>query len=128
MILALLIAPVSTAASGNTSWMLNTIGQRRIRLATQPVSPSVSGGDIAITAPGRRNQPPTRRHCTPARSEYAAKPSALRRRFDLSRPGNGWTRVIVPHSVASDLTRRPPHPGSIWCDRYQGSAVTTWTV
>ena len=56
----LLMAPVRTAASGNTSWMLNTSGARRHRPASHPVRPSVSGGDIASTTSARRNHPPAR--------------------------------------------------------------------
>ena len=60
MIPGSVIAPVAIAASGNTSWTLNTSGQRCVHATRRPVTPIVSGGDMAITASARRNQPPGR--------------------------------------------------------------------
>ena len=54
----LVMAPVRTAASGNTSWMLKTSGPRRTRWVAQPVRPIVSGGDMAMT---RVDPPATQR-------------------------------------------------------------------
>ena len=51
------IAPSSTATSGKTSWMLNTNGARREPAASQPATPSGSGGDITITASGPNLEP-----------------------------------------------------------------------
>ncbi len=114
------IAPTSTATSGNTSWMLNTNGTRWARAIAQPAAPSVSGGDMASTASGRN------RLVSPAAAARAVNPPKARARavmFDLS-VGNGCTRVMRPHPVSSWRTRRPSQPGSMAWSRYQGREVT----
>ncbi len=113
MIVRFVIAPVSMAASGNTSWMLKIVEPRRMRLTNHPVSPSVIGGDMAMTASTLDNGRPMRNASNPATSVYPAKPSARRRRFVLSSPGNGFTRLIEPHVVVSRRIHRPRHAGSI---------------
>ena len=107
------IAPVSTAASGNTSWMLNTSGARWAQATNRPVRPSVNGGDMAITASARRHAPPAAVPAHAASSENPAKPAARRDRLRLSLPGNGWIRRMVPHGVVSRRANRPLHPGSM---------------
>ena len=116
MIHLFVIAPVSTAASGNTSWMLKTSGPRRTRWVTQPVRPIVSGGDMAITASTR----PPRSDVNPASALKPTNPAARRARLRLSPPGNGLTRVIEPHSVRSRRTHLPSQPGSTAWSRYHG--------
>ena len=106
MIRLFVIAPVSTAASGNTSWMLKINGPRRTRWVTQPVSPMVNGGDMAMTASTR----PPRSEASPASALKPTNPAARRTRFRLSPPGNGFTRVIEPHSVRSRRTHLPSQP------------------
>ena len=83
------IAPVVIAASGKTSWMLKINRPPRSAVIRRPVSPSVSGGDIAITPSSRDRKPPAKspRHATNALN--ATNPSARRKRFDFDFPGNG---------------------------------------
>ena len=83
------IAPVSTAASGKTSWMLKIERVNRSRAASHPVRPRVNGGDIEMIAAGLRLQPPANNVQTPATRLNRAKPTARRRRFRLLLPGNG---------------------------------------
>ncbi len=65
----LVMAPSSTATSGNTSWMLKTKGTRQRRAAAQPAAPSVRGGDMASTASGRPGCPAQRRQRAGQRRE-----------------------------------------------------------
>jgi hypothetical protein len=117
----LVMAPVSTAASGNTSWMLNTSGPRRTRCVPQPVRPMVSGGDMAMTASTR----PPRNDVNPASALNPAKPAARRSEVALvvarERVHTG-DRTPWPWLAPNGA---PLPPGSIRCSRYQGSAVTT---
>ena len=114
-------SPSSTATSGNTSWMLNTNGTRRARATNHPAGPSVSGGDMASTASGRR------RAAAPTAVARAVKPPNARARAGMLRlsVGNGCTREMRPHGVVSVRTRRPSQPGSTSWSTYHGSAVTT---
>ncbi len=66
MMRSFVIAPVSTAASGKTSWMLKISEPRLIRLTNHPVSPSVIGGDMAMTASTRDSGRPIRSASNPA--------------------------------------------------------------
>ena len=79
MMRRLVMAPVSIAASGNTSWMLNTSGPRRTRWVPQPVSPIVSGGDIAITASTRppRSEARAGERAEPGEAQRPAQEVAL---------------------------------------------------
>ena len=54
---------------------------------------------MASTTSARRNHPPARSPASPASTENPANPTARRTRFDLSAPGNGCTRVMLPHAV-----------------------------
>ena len=96
------MAPVSTAASGNTSWMLNTSGARRSELASpagETERERRRHRDHRVDAP---NQPPARRPARPASSDEPDERRALgASRLRLSSPGNGCTRVIDPHRVRS---------------------------
>ncbi len=121
MTLGLVIAPSSTATSGNTSWMLNTNGARRDAAASHPATPSGRGGDITITASGR---PRATRPATVARPVNPANATARAGMLVLS-VGNGCRRVMRPHEVRSVRHSRPPQPGSTRCSRYHGSEVTT---
>ncbi|NBP51006.1 MAG: hypothetical protein EBU70_07465, partial [Actinobacteria bacterium] len=121
------IAPVSTAASGKTSCTLNVLRPPRSLAAAHPVRPSVSGGDIDSTASTLRGRPPARSARMPTSALNARNPSARRSRFDFDRPPIGCTRVTEPHAVSSVRHGRPPQPSSTACERYHGSAVTTWS-
>ncbi|MFN9900022.1 MAG: hypothetical protein ACK55Z_14780, partial [bacterium] len=77
---------------------------------SQPVRPSVSGGDIATTAAARRCTPPTNSPRRPMSTLKAAKPKARRGMLALSVPANGLTRTIEPHCVASVRHARPVQP------------------
>ena len=115
-----------------TSWMLKTNGARRPFAINQPLNPSVSGGDIAITASTGSLTPRTRPAFKPATTEITEKPMkprARRHKFFLSSPANGFRRVTVPHvvGVVRVLQVECDHALSTWCSRYQGNAVTTCT-
>ena len=104
------MAPVSTAASGKTSWMLNTSGPRWAHATTRPVRPIVSGGDIAITASARRNQPPAPSPAQPASSEKPAKPTARRARLRLSDARERVDATDRPPRLRVPAHSRPPPP------------------
>jgi hypothetical protein len=117
----LVITPSSTATSGNTSWMLNTNGTPRRAAASQPDTPSGSGGDMTITASARPREPSAANVAAPVNP---ANPSARAAMFALS-VGNGCRRVMCPHGIASVRHGRPRHSGSTSWRRYQGREVTT---
>ena len=88
--------------------VLDVEHERRARraAASQPATPSGSGGDMTMTASGRIRW---HRPATAAMPVNPAKASARAGMLVLS-VGNGWSRVIQPHAVPSvrHETARPP--------------------
>jgi hypothetical protein len=127
MTVELVMAPVATTASGNTSCTLKINRVRRNRAAIHPTVPRVSGGDMATTASTRfdAERRPTSTAHTPAMTLKATNDNARPTRLDLDFAGNGLIRVIEPHGVTSLRTSLPPQPSSIRCSRYHGNDVTT---
>ena len=123
----LVMAPVSTAASGKTSWTLNTCGARCDQATSRPVSAHRQRrrhGDHGV----RPAQPATGAEPGPGRRARRTRRSRrrARARLRLSAPGNGWTRRIEPHArrLAARSVDRPT-PARWRGPRYHGRAATT---
>ena len=115
------MAPVSTAASGNTSWMLNTSGARCDQATSRPVTPIVSGGDIAITASARRNQPPAPSPAHAASAEKPANPSGPAEQVALVAAGE---RVDAADRAPRRVASRAHRVGRSSPARWRGPGTT----
>ena len=86
--------------------MLNTNGTRQRRAASRPAAPSVSGGDMASTAPGGRGRP---RSASAVDSRVKPAKAAARAGMLRLSVGNGWTRDAAPLGVlVADHPALPP--------------------
>ena len=85
------------------------------------MSPSVSGGDIAITASARRNQPPAPRPASPASTEKPANPTA--RRGEVALVGAG-ERVDAGDRAPRRSRSPPDRAGRPSRARWRGRGTT----
>ena len=116
----LVTAPVATAASGNTSWTLNTSGQRCAQATSRPVTPIVSGGDMAMTASARSQPTPGGDAAAEGERRETGEPErppdevALVLAGERIDPGDRSPRAVSCRPISAG------HPGSTRCWRYHG--------